>query len=805
MRAVDATSNVLDVAKRKVKPTRGSDWRQAPATTGRKRSFERSWKVPAIYLELVALTWFVFGRTVGFGFFNYDDSFYVYQNHYVSDGLTRAGFVRAFTDPLVGNWHPLTSLSLMLDAQLYGLNPGGYHFGNVLFHTIAVLLLFFVLRAMTGAIWRSAMVAALFAIHPLRAESVVWISERKDVLSAVFFLLGVGAYGRYCRKPGWTRYLVVLVTLTLCLMSKAMLVTFPFLLLVLDYWPLNRFSFSPRHSSDDEGQPRRTVGRLVAEKLPLLLPVIGISLATLWAQGPAIDAAHNWPLSWRVSNALVTVWVYLRQMVWPNHLAVFYPHPHGSLPLWLVALAFLALLAVSLGAFLWRRRFPYLVTGWLWYLGMLVPVIGLLQVGWQAHADRYTYLPLIGIYLVIVWGVADLTAGWRRRGELLVGSSVLVIVTLMTLSWRQVGYWSDTVRLWSHALAVTENNDVAERGIGTALLSLGHVDEAIAHDRKALRIRPGDANALTNLANALLRKNDYPEAIEYYRTVLKARPNDAEMHRNLGKALYQSGAADEAMTQFREVLRIHPTDSDAAYSLGNAMLEKGEAEAAIPHFRKAIASDPKNIAAHYNLGIALQRIDQLEEAMAEFRQTLQLDPRHVDAHNNLAIALLKKGESAAAIAEWQAALRIEPANAEMHNNLGVALLREGRAAEGLRQWRETLRLQPGKLGTRLSLSWILATAPDAGVRDGRAALEFARQALRAGAEPNLMAFRVLAAASAETAQFQNAIKIATEGAERAEAQGASSLNNLLQGDLELYRQNIALRDPTYGGVVVAAP
>ena len=775
--------------------------KQSSLVTSQKR-----WLSPAICLGLAAITWIVFGRTIAFGFFNYDDSFYVYQNPWISNGLTRAGLVRAFTHPLVGNWHPLTSFSLMLDAQIFGLNAGGYHFVNVCLHTITVLLLFFVLRSMTGAVWRSALVAAIFAIHPLRAESVVWISERKDVLSGVFFFLALGAYRRYAKKPpSLGAYLVVAATLALGLLSKAMLVTFPFLLLLLDYWPLRRFTFSPPAlSGQDEGRTTST-SWLIAEKLPFVALAVAISVATVFAQEQALNAAHDWPLRWRVENALMTVWVYLRQMVWPAHLAVFYPHPEGTTSLWVTGLALLALLTVTFGAIVWRRRFPYLLTGWFWYLGMLVPVVGLMQVGRQAHADRYTYLPLIGIYLTIVWGVADLSAAWRRRKPILACASAAAIALLMTLSWRQVGYWSDSVRLWSHTLAVTSNNDVAERGIGTALLPLGRIDEAIAHDREALRIRPRDANALTNLANALLQKKEYPEAIAHYREVIAVRPNDYEMRRNLGKALYQSGAIEEAIATFREALRIRPADSDAAYSLGNAFLERGDAKAAIPFFRKAIQSDPKNLAAHYNLAIAFQRDNQLDEAVTEFRETLRLDPRHVDAHNNLGIALLKKGDPAAAIAEWKAALVLQPGNAEMHNNLAVALLEERRIAEAVSEWRETLRLQPDKLGTNLSLAWVLSTAPDAAVRDGESALELARRAVGLTADRNLMVFRVLAAALAETGQFPSAIETATDGIRRAETQGQPAIADLLEGDIELYRQRIPLRDPTYGRGPSATP
>jgi protein O-mannosyl-transferase len=775
--------------------------KRPPRRSNAARSQPSRWLTPAICCGLLAITWLVFGRAVGFDFFNYDDSFYVYQNPSISNGLTRAGVVSALTQPLVGNWHPLTSFSLMLDAQFFGLNASGYHFVNLLLHTATVLLLFFVLRAMTGAVWRSALVAAIFAIHPLRAESVVWVSERKDVLSGVFFMLALGAYYRYARKaPVVGSYLMVVVALALGLLSKAMLVTFPFLLLVLDYWPLRRFSFSPvtEARGTEERPAPAPVSWLLLEKIPFLGLAVAISIATIVAQKQALSTAENWPLSWRVDNALVAIWIYLRQMVWPADLAVFYPHPKGTLSLWIVGVSLVALLAVTLSVFVARKKYPYLITGWLWYLGMLVPVIGLIQVGAQAHADRYTYLPQIGIYLSVIWAITDLSARWKWRKVILGTASALAISLLMTLSWRQVGYWSSSVRLWRHTLAVTTNNDVAERGLGTELLRLGRVDEAIAHDRAALRIHPRDANGLTNLANALLQKKEYPEAIRLYREVIGVRPNDSEMRRNLGKALYQSGAIDQAVAEFREALRIRPHDSDAAYSLGNIFLEKGDAEAAIPYFRKATEANRNNVAARYNLAIALQRNGDLEQAIAQFRQTLQLDPRNVGAHNNLAITFLKAGQAKDAIAEWEAALRLQPNNAEMHNNLAVALLEEGRVAAAVREWEETLRLQPDRVGTQITLSWILATAPESTVRDGARALALAQRAFKVAAPRNPLVFRVLAAAYAENAQFPAAIETAEEGARRADAEGQPAIAQLLQGDLGLYQQGIPLRDPTHG-------
>lgn len=751
--------------------------------------------IAVLCLGLVAITFLVFGRAIHYDFFNYDDSFYVYQNPLISNGLTRAGLIAAFTHPLVGNWHPLTSISLMLDAQWFGLRAGGYHLVNVILHALAGILLLLALRKMTGALWRSAWVAAVFAIHPLRAESVVWISERKDVLSAVFFFAGLIFYARYAAKPTLGRYLPVLLALTLGLLSKAMLVTFPFLLLLLDYWPLTRLKLG-RIAPNEPGQP--PLWRLIAEKVPFLLVVLVISVATVFAQEPALKAAVDLPFMARAENAIVSVWIYLWQLVWPVHLGVFYPHPRLSLPIWLVGLALVGLLVVTVVCLRLRKSYPYLIVGWFWYLGMLVPVIGLVQVGWQAHADRYTYLPQVGILVMIAWGLVDLRARFGQPKLLLGGLAGLAIVALILVACRQVGYWSSSITLWQHTLAVTTENDVAERGLGTALLAIGRIDDAIAHDRAALRIRPNDANGLTNLANALFQKGDLPEAIARFRDVVRLRPNDSEVRRNLGKALHKSGALTESIAEFETALRLRPNDSDAAYSLGNALFQKGAFTGAIAAFRKAIEIRPKDSAAHYNLGIALQRAGEDEAAIAEFRETLQLDPKKGEPRNNLAITLLKKGRTEEAIATWQAALQIDPQNADFHANLAVAYLNQNRLAETVSQWREALRLQPDKLAIQLSLAWILSTAPEANVRNGSEARELAQRAFAAAADQNLITYRVLAAAEAETGDFSAALKTARDGIEQARARDQGTIAELLQIDVSLYDQSIPLRDPNHG-------
>src|ERR1700694_5313892 len=383
----------------------------------------------AICVALAVITWAVFGQTFRHQFINYDDPLYVLDNAHVRAGLSWHGIVWAFTHVHSQNWHPLTTISHMLDCQLFGVNPGAHHLVNVFWHSITALLLFILLQQMTSRVWASAFVAAIFAIHPLRVESVAWISERKDVLSGFFFMLTLFAYASYARRPSGWRYGAVLIVFACGLMSKPMLVTLPLVLLLLDYWPLNRFQKT-------EGN-RRSAGRLVIEKVPLLVLSIGSAVAALWAQNFALGSTEYLPLKWRITNAIVAYFEYIRQMFWPVDLIPFYIHPENRLEIWRLLLAAITLIAITAIAFARRRKNPYLVVGWFWYLVMLVPVIGLIQVGLQGRADRYTYLPQIGLYIAIAWLVSDLTASWRKRGFVLAPAAVAVVATLSILSWKQ--------------------------------------------------------------------------------------------------------------------------------------------------------------------------------------------------------------------------------------------------------------------------------------------------------------------------------------------------------------------------------
>jgi Flp pilus assembly protein TadD len=513
----------------------------------------RSWQIIGICIALAALSWLVFGQTLWHDFVNYDDPRYVYENTKITEGLSISGIAWAFTHIHSMNWHPLTTISHMLDCQLYGLKAGGHHFTNVLLHIVAVMLLFLGLLQMTGAFWRSAFVAAVFAIHPLRVESVAWIAERKDVLSGVFFMLTLLAYLSYVRLPRIRRYLVVVFVFACGLMSKPMLVTLPFVLLLLDYWPLDRI--------------KEQVWKRVLEKIPLIALSVVSSIATFLAQKGAVGWTEDLPILERINNATVSYVLYIWQMLWPLNLAVFYPHPENRLPVWEIVSSLLLLICVTAVAITLRKQRPYLITGWLWYLGMLVPVIGLVQVGWQGGADRYTYLPQIGLYVALTWAVADLTTLWRHQRIIL---SVAALLTIVVLSWRasvQTWYWRDSETLFKHALAVTKNNDVAKNNLGIVYLRQGNVDEAISLLQAAVDLRPDNSPAHENLAKALLQKGKVADALTHYRKLLELQPDNIEVHNIVGTVLTQQGRIREGVEEWQKVLAVQSDNGNAMSNL----------------------------------------------------------------------------------------------------------------------------------------------------------------------------------------------------------------------------------------------
>jgi tetratricopeptide (TPR) repeat protein len=506
----------------------------------------------------------------------------------------------------------------------------------------------------TASIWASAFVAALFAIHPLHVESVAWIAERKDVLSAVFFMLTLGAYAHYARQPSIGRYIVMSIMFALGLMSKPMFVTVPLVLLLIDYWPLNRAQRSAsfakataargvRDQKPEAGFKRRSWRNLIAEKIPLLVLSAALSVATIFAQRQGEARLEELPFMWRITNALAACVVYIWQMIWPANLALVYPHP-GRLPLWEIAGAAALLFAITIFVFVFRKRKPYFVTGWFWYLVMLLPVIGLIQVGGQAHADRYTYLPQLGLYLIAAWGIVDLSVSRRHHREILCAAAAVIIAAFAWRAWIQTSYWHDSEKLWRQTLALTNQNDIAHQGLGEFLLQHHRVDEAISEFRTVLSRHPNSPEANFQLASALIEKGEFESAVEYYRKVLAAGSDTTTAHCALGDALLQLGKLDDALNEYNRALKIDPANSRAETSLASALLEHTRGEEAIEHYRNVVRREPSSALAHYNLAVGLHRAGVLPAAIAHYKEALRLEPGYPDADRFLGQALLQNGQ-----------------------------------------------------------------------------------------------------------------------------------------------------------------
>jgi tetratricopeptide (TPR) repeat protein len=640
-----------------------------------------------IYLFLAAISLVVFGQTIRYDFVNFDDDLYVYNAPAIQAGLTAQGIALAFTSQHARNWHPLATLSHMLDCQLYGLKPGGHHATNVILHIITVLLLFRVLREMTGAVWKSAIVAALFAVHPLHVESVAWVSERKDVLSAMFFLLMLGAYVRYARGPSMTRYLLVAVLFAAGLMSKPMLVSVPAILLLLDYWPLRRFeqpsSTTGKTKIVNSGNQPCTRQRLFLEKIPLFVLAGGSCVATFVLQKRATGAIPPLPFLWRVENAFVSYMIYVWKTLWPTHLAVFYPHPNNTLPIWVVILAMMLLLAITVSAIVFRNKRPYVFTGWSWYLVMLMPVIGLIQVGEQGHADRYTYLPHIGLFLLAVWFAADVAAVRESRSRFATATAAVIILALASAAFIQASYWRNSETLWTHALDVTSDNDVAHNNLGYLRVDQGELDKAIAHFEAALEIRSrkldphydvGSAFVQMNLADALARKGQPDEALVHYEEAIRLQPNYANAYYNRGNVLFTKGRIDEAMADWEKTLQIQPNDADAHTCIGNAFLRQSSPKEAIAHYEKAMALAPGDPHSRNNIAWVLATSSDASirdgvKAVELAQEAVQLSRgRDSKFIRTLAAAYAESSRFPEAIAAAQQAITI----AAMQGNTGLA-------------------------------------------------------------------------------------------------------------------------------------
>jgi tetratricopeptide (TPR) repeat protein len=639
-------------------------------------------KVIVLCLLLLVVTITAYGQVVTHDFVSLDDDIYLTENYHVRAGLTSAGIIWAFSFTDSPYWHPLTWLSHMLDCQLYGVSPGMHHLTNVVLHLANSLLLFLVLYQMTGALWKSFFVAALFALHPLNVESVAWVSERKNLLSTFLGMLTMVFYVHYSKKPGLARYFLVVSVFALGLMAKPMLVTLPFVLLLLDYWPLGRFP-APQPEGDTRTEAahatipvfqKTTSVSLILEKVPLLiLSVLSSALTSLSVHRSGILISTTLvPMKLRIANAIVSYARYMGKLIWPQGLAVFYPYP-SLVPLWQSVGAGLLLAGISFLVIRAWRRLPYLCIGWLWYLGTLIPASGLVQAGqWPAMADRFTYVPAIGLFVMLAWFIPHMLTKWRYRNIGLLLAAGALLAVLLVLTRAQLHLWSNTISLFEHTLKVTENNYLAHNNLGNALARQGKLKQARDHYAKALRINPTFPRAYNNLASVLVRQGKSEEAIAYYTKALEIKPNFPKAHNNLANVLARQGKNQEAIAHYTKALELKPDFAGAHNNLGNVLEGQGKIKEAVFHFSRALELEPDLAEAHFNLGNALARQGKMDQAQAQFIRAVELKPTFAEAHNSLGVILARKGRLAEAIDQFSEALRLKPGFRQARVNLEIA-------------------------------------------------------------------------------------------------------------------------------------
>jgi len=764
-------------------------------------------RIILLCLLLALATAAVYWPVAGFGFINYDDPDYVSSNPRVQAGLTLEGAKWAFTSSYSSNWHPLTWLSHMLDCQIYGLKPAGHHLTSLVLHIASSLLLFGLFQRLTGAFWRSALVAALFALHPLHVESVAWISERKDVLSAFFFLLTLWAYVRSAecgarsaesnaarpasRLPSSAFYLLSLLCFALGLMSKPMLVTLPCVLLLLDVWPLGRLSLAPGQRS---AVPLR---RVLLEKLPFFVLSALSCVVTFLVQrasGAVMSLAHN-PFELRLANALVAYARYLGKTFWPSDLAVFYPYSRLSLDSWQVGGAVLLLAAVTAGILRARNHRHCLLVGWLWFLGMLVPVIGLVQVGKQALADRYTYLPHIGLFLLVVWGAAAGVARLKLPRWIPAAAAALILGACAILTARQLAHWRDTIMLFQHTASVTSGNFVAYAVIGNEFAIRKKSAEAIEWCQKALAVSPDYPEAHNTLGNVYATLGKYDEAITHYRAAAAADRLYADPLNGLANALVKQGKFVEAEAPGREALRLAPMHLPAMFSLATALHNQGKLAEAADYYRQILALDPKLFTPRRLLGNILVAQGKADEAIPELRRALEIRPEDGEARTVLGMVLADKGLADDAAAQFREATRLQATNALAHYQL--ALIHQGRkeTRAAIERLRLALKAQPNWPESLNNLAWILAASSDPALRNGAEAVELAERACEITDYKEPLLVGTLAAAYAEAGRFPEAVSSAEMARALALAAGQKAIAQRNEELLELYRAGRAYHEP----------
>ncbi len=694
---------------------------------------------PGICLVLTIAIVAVYSQVGGFDFINFDDPRYILENNRVRQGITLEGIQWAFKTVYASNWHPLTWISHMLDVEIFGLNPGMHHVMNVIFHVINTILLFFILEEMTGARWRSLAVAALFALHPLHVESVAWVSERKDVLSTLFWMLTMAGYLWYIKRPGLWRYLVVALCFILGLLAKPMLVTLPFVLLLMDFWPLKRLSIpmtnpgdaarkgsttakgrvgttGPSGAAPDGAQGVSPVGRMatgliLAEKMPLIVLSLLSCAVTYYAQqkGGAVSSEETLSLSLRIPNMITSYAAYLGKALWPSGLAFFYPLKVSAFFSSRVLLSLSILLAITALALAAIRRFPYLAVGWFWYLGTLVPVIGLVQVGSQSMADRYTYIPLIGIFIMAAWGLADIAQG-RAYGRRALGAAcVATLVLLIFLSRSQASTWKDSETLLRHALSVTVDNVTAHNNLGMVLFEKGEVKDAIAHYQEAIRINPYYIKAYINIGEAYAKQKDMKSADAYYMAALAKDFSNAGLHAAYGGFLDNSGRTRDAILHFRRALELDPASVEICANFGNVMLKTGNYEEAVRFYMQALKLDPGNPVVYNNIGTAFIHGGNMKRAVESYQRAVELDPGFEEALQNLANARTNQARYGEIVSGLQASIQAEPTNPTLYARLGDVYHKLGEHENALKNYQKALDIQPHHIPAMYGISLIYSS------------------------------------------------------------------------------------------------
>lgn len=657
-----------------------------------------------IYLGLTVMILIVFWPVASFDFVDYDDFHYILKNPHLKDGLSWEAIWWALTADLIAHspnadyWIPMTFLSHLLAVELFGLNPAGHHLMNLALHVINTLLLFWVLRRTTGALWQSAFVAALFAIHPLHVESVAWVTERKDVLSTLFFMLTLIAYIRYTEQPGVGRYILIAVSFSLGLMAKPMLITLPMVLLLFDNWPLRRLTWA-------KGEVPHKVWNLTLEKIPLFLLTIVPIVTTYVAQqrGGALVSLENYPFWIRVGNAIVSYGSYIREMVWPFDLAVFYTHPGDTLSIWKPMGGAIFLGGVSVVVIRWREKFPYLFTGWFWYLGILAPVIGIVQTGFQGMADRYTYISLIGLFIMAVWGITDGVASLQYRKIFLATSGGFVLLALMVCAKIQVRYWQNTITLFEHAVEVSEENYLAQQNLGWALLKKWRFDEAIHHLTRSYELIANDHNVQRNFKNVDRYLIHFDQVIKGVKGILKLEEGSTEIHSRLGIIYYNFGHSEDAIQEFLMAIRLKPNDADVHNNLGIAYQSLGRSQDAARELQKTLTLRPNFPEAHRNLGIVYSKLGRPEHAIREFETAIRQKQNYVEAFNNLGVVQQERGELDEAIEAFNTALIYQPDNAKIHYNLAQAYRQKGKFKDAIKAYNRALEIRPNYAKAREGL------------------------------------------------------------------------------------------------------